>query len=103
MLLFILFFEFSAGPITWLYLSEICHEKAGSVATALANFLSLAVSIFTQKIVNGFTSNNANPENLGYLFIILGTVSLIGTLFMSFYMKETRGLSQEEREKLFVK
>jgi len=57
-LLFILFFEFSAGPITWLYLSEICHEKAASVATALGNLLSLAVSLFTLKIVSGFTSNN---------------------------------------------
>jgi len=103
LLLFILFFEFSAGPITWLYLSEICHEKAASVATALANFLSLAVSLFTLKIVSGFTSNKEHPEQLGLLFIILGVVSLVATLFMSVCMKETRGLSQEEREKLFVK
>jgi Na+/melibiose symporter-like transporter len=103
LLLFILFFEFSAGPITWLYLSEICHEKAASVATALANFMSLAVSIFTLKIVNGFTSNGKDPEQLGYLFIILGVVSLVATLFMFVFMKETRGLTQEERERLFVK
>jgi len=37
------------------------------------------------------------------LFIILGVISSVATLFFSVFMKETRGLSQEEREKLFVK
>ena len=32
-LLFVAFFEFSSGPIVWLYIAEICNDTAQSMAT----------------------------------------------------------------------
>ena len=44
-LLFISFFEFSSGPIVWLYNSEILQDKALALATFLSWSFSLAISI----------------------------------------------------------
>src|SRR6185312_14393831 len=38
MLLFVTLFEFSLGPITWIYMSEVMTEKGVSLGT-LANWL----------------------------------------------------------------
>lgn len=35
LILFIMAFEFTSGPITWLYMSEIMQDKATSFASAL--------------------------------------------------------------------
>ena len=32
-ILFVCTFEFGPGPIVWIYISEICNDKAASVAT----------------------------------------------------------------------
>ena len=50
-LLFICFFEFSSGPITWLYMAEILQDKALSIGAFLNWFISLAISIAIPLII----------------------------------------------------
>ena len=51
LMLFICAFEFSSGPIVWLYMAEIMQDKAVSVATVLGWIMNLLISLFTPMIV----------------------------------------------------
>ena len=84
---FIAIFEFSSGPITWLYMSEIMQDKAVSVATVLNWVMNLVISIITPKI--------ATEDTIPYIFISVGALTTLGTIFVFIFMKETRGLNKQ--------
>ena len=44
-LVFIAFFEFSSGPILWLYMAEIMADKAMGIATFISWSMSLVISV----------------------------------------------------------
>jgi len=85
---FIGIFECSSGPITWLYMSEIMQDKAVSIATVLNWLVNLVISIAIPYVVQAI-----GDDNIGYIFITVGGLTVLGTLFMACFMKETRGLS----------
>lgn len=87
-LLFIAFFEFSSGTIIWLYLAEIMQAKAIGIATFLNWTVNLAVSICVPYAVRAF--------HIGYIFLVLGVFTSIGTLIILFFMVETKGKTQAE-------
>ena len=82
MLLFICFFEFSSGPIVWLYMDEIMQDKAVSIGTFLNWFMSLVISISIPLLVK--------VMDIGYIFLFLGICTVLGTLFIIFLMEETK-------------
>ena len=82
-LLFIIFFEFSSGPILWLYLAEILQDKAQSIATFLNWSINLAISVSVPLMVKSFA--------IGYIFLGVGVITVFGVLFIIFFMKETKG------------
>lgn len=86
LLLFITFFEFSSGPIVWLYMSEIMRDKAVAIGTSLNWSLSLVISLSVPYIIKG--------SSAGTLFLIFGILTILGTLFIIFFMRETQGLNQ---------
>lgn len=92
-LLFIAFFEFSSGPITWLYMAEIMQDKAISIATSLNWFITLAISVGTPLIVRQY--------QIGFIFLFLFVFTVIATFFYIFFMKETKGKSQAEINAMF--
>ena len=92
-LLFICFFEFSSGPIVWLYMAEIMQDKAVSIGTFLNWFMSLVISISIPLLVK--------VMDIGYIFLFLGICTVVGTLFIIFFMEETKDKTQEEIDKLF--
>ena len=86
LMLFIVAFEFSSGPIVWLYMSEIMQDKSQSVATVLNWCMNLIISIICPKLVAAI-----GKEHIGYIFIACGGLTCIGTLFLVVFMKETMG------------
>ena len=50
-LAFISAFEFSAGPICWIYMAEIMHDKAMSIATVLALLIVFLLAVFPPLIM----------------------------------------------------
>ena len=92
-LLFIAFFEFSSGPIVWLYNAEIMQDKAVSIATFLNWFLSLVISVSIPLMIK--------VMQIGWIFLIFGVLTIIGTLIVIIFMKETRGKTQEEIDAMF--
>jgi len=85
LLLFVLFFEISSGPITWLYMAEIMHDKSLGIAVVMNWVVNLGIAIGTPYLVSA-----VGDDKVGYIFMVLGVITLLGTLFISIFMKETR-------------
>lgn len=92
-LLFIAFFEFSSGPIVWLYNAEIMRDKAVAIATFLNWFVSLIISVCIPFLVKKY--------DIGWIFLSFALFTLLGTIFIAIFMKETRGKTQAEIDELF--
>ena len=75
-LVFIILFEFSIGPILWTYMSETMTDKAVSLGT-LANWLfTILISLLVPTLINALG---------GYLFIIFGAFCFCCSLFSLFF------------------
>ena len=93
-LVFIILFEFSLGPIVWIYMSETMTEKGVSLGT-LANWIfTIIMALITPTLIEAIG---------GYLFIIFGGFCFVAGLFCLFIVKETKGLSNAEIAVLYVK
>ena len=92
-LLFIAFFEFSSGPIVWLYNAEIMRDKAVAIATFLNWFISLVISVCIPFLVKKF--------DIGWIFLSFAIFTALGSVFIAVFMRETRGKTQAEIDELF--
>jgi len=86
-MLFVCAFEFAPGPIVWLYMGEILNDKGISVAVFLNWTFTLIVGLFTPTIMKSMGN--------GPTFIMFGCFNICAALFIFFFMKETKGLSDE--------
>lgn len=94
--IFVCAFAAGPGPIVWLYISEICNDKATSVGTVANWFWTLIVGILSPYLLNDWLPN-------GKTWILIGSISTVGLLFIIFFMKETRGKTEEEVKNLYRK
>lgn len=93
-LVFVILFEFSIGPILWIYMSETMTEKGVSLGT-LANWIfTIIMALITPTLIEAIG---------GYLFIIFGGFCFACGVFCLFIVKETKGLSNAEVANLYVK
>ena len=83
---FLLIFEIGVGSIYWIYVAEVCNSKAVAVATANLYFWQLIVGLMTPPLMNRWLTD-------GKVFIVFGTASALGFVYVYFYMKETKGLN----------
>ena len=91
---FIVGFEIGVGPIVWLYLSEVCNDKASSVNTVVSWALTLIVSLTTPLL--------ASVLDDGQLWFLFGCSSLAGLIYAIAFIKETKGLSDAEIKALYL-
>ena len=89
---FIFAFEFGPGPIVWLYLSEICNDKATSVNTVVNWGWTLIISLTTPLLFDALN---------GTTWLIFGAISIVGFVFIILCMKESKGVSKEDVKKLY--
>lgn len=87
-------FGISLGPVVWLYLPEILPEKGVSIA-ALANWVFCGIIGFCFPIVN----KNIKIQGSFLIFLICCVLSF---LYVFFFVKETKGKSSEEIERMFT-
>jgi len=81
-MLFIVLFEFSLGPIPWLYMAEIMTDKGLSLAVLLNWIMTIVMAIATPFLISGS------------LFIVFGALCAVCGFFCLFLLKETKGLSE---------
>ena len=94
--LFLVCFECSSGPVTWLYMAEILQDKSFSIATVLNWVIKIIISFAIPMVLKVI-----GTENVGYIFLSTGILTFLSTLFIFFYMKETKGLSRNEIDKMY--
>lgn len=100
-ILFVIMFEFGHGNITWLYMSEVCNNKATSVGTVMNAFWTLTVSLVTPfGLQDGGEKSRWQAADL---WLVWATISFAGLLFLCLFMKETKGLSEKEVKRVYVK
>lgn len=92
-LCFVAFFEFSIGPILWLYAAEIMTESGMAAASLITWIVTIIFGLFTSKLFDALTAK-------GMYFTFTG-VDVVGLLFIIIFIKETRGRSKDEIQFLY--
>ena len=79
-------FEVGMGSVFWIYLAEVCNNKATACAVAYQYFWQIIIGLLVPPMMNKWLTD-------GKVFIIFGSGSTIGFVYMYFFAKETRGLT----------
>ncbi len=58
-MLFIMFFEFSLGPLVWVYLSEVMTEKGLSLGVGVNQILTVLIAYFTKDLIGLFAGTSS--------------------------------------------
>ena len=82
--LYIVIFELSLGPLTWIYLTEIMTDKGLSIGVAINLILTVTAVLLTPILFAQFG---------GSVFLVCSGFCLLCSLFCLFIMKETKDLS----------
>jgi hypothetical protein len=90
--IYIVVFELSLGPLTWIYLTEIMTEKGLSIGVAVNLILTVTIALITPTLVFKFG---------GFVFIACSGFCLLCALFCIFMVKETKGLSGKQIANLY--
>ena len=86
-------FGMSLGPITWIYLSQILSEPGVGFCTAI-NWLSTLIITLIFPTLSDYS--------LPLSFLIFASCCALGLVFLFTMVKETKGLTQVEIQRLFT-
>ena len=79
------------GPLIWVYLSEIMTEKGLSLGVVLNQVTTILIALFTKGLINAFGEGSLGS---GRLFVTCGGLTTGTALFVLFFVKETKGLTE---------
>lgn len=102
-LVFVLAFELSWGPIPWIYTAEILVDKSMSMSTVMNQMTNMLLTFVTPTLYQQITENGS-PKHIyksSYIFFAAGLLSLLGAIFVLIFMKETRNKTAKEIRELF--
>lgn len=92
---FIIMYAFGISPIPWLLSAELFPPEVKSIGSGGA----AAINWFIAFIVTKFYLNLKNSIGGDTTFYIFGLVSFLGTVFIYFYVPETKGKTLDEIQK----
>ena len=88
-------FVFAPGPITWIYMSEVMSYKGVAVATTLNWTCELIIGIISKPMLES--------EVIGdYVFAIFACTYTFATVVICMNLKETRGKTEDEVQRLYL-
>ena len=90
-IIFVLAFEWSWGPVVWMYNAEILNDKAFSLAVTFYWLMNMTVTVVAPTIQQAL-----DPSKAGLLFFGFGIFQFFATILATYKMKETRGLTPLE-------
>jgi SP family facilitated glucose transporter-like MFS transporter 1 len=100
LMLFIICFEFSLGPLLWIYMSEIMTDKGLSLGVGVNWITTCFIGFFTKSLIDAF---GGEDKGSGRLFLGCGGITALCGFFVLFVLKETKGLTDQEVANLYSK
>lgn len=94
--LYIIFFQGTLGPVTWLINSEIFPQQYRGIGTGITIF-----ALWIGNFVVGLLSPVLLEWNMSYTFYIFAACCAFGIVFVAMRVPETKGIPLEEVEKYF--
>ena len=93
--IFLIFYQFGAGPLPYVYLTDICGDTGMSVGV-----ISMWIWILVTTFVSPFLLMN---KNIGVVPTFVGEAifTVMGFLFCLLVLKETKSLTDQECKNLF--
>lgn len=95
MLLYMVTYVITNGPIIWLYVSEIVVDAALGVCLFVLWLVILLLSLFTSPLMDSFLKPTG-------VFLIFGLSSFFGAYYAWKHVKETSNLSDKEKKMLYI-
>ena len=93
MMVFLAVYQWTLGTYSWVYLPAVACDEGLSLGTAVLWLTVFVISLTTNSMFSGLGS-------AGTFFFFAGG-SLISALFFFIFLKETKGLSRDESQKLY--
>jgi len=93
---YLMLINMSLLPVGWIYLNEVSNSKGAAVATTVSWTLLMIVGFVTKPLFE-------HPTIGKYTFLIYAVVNSVMTILVGLGMKETKGLSEEEVRRLYVR
>jgi MFS family permease len=94
LVVFIISFAFSAGPVTWTVINEIYPNEIRGRAVAVATAVNWGAAF----LVSAFFLSLVHAIGQAYTFWLFAAFCVIGLLWVIAALPETRGRSLEEIE-----
>ncbi|KAJ7967350.1 Polyol transporter like [Quillaja saponaria] len=94
---YVAFFSIGAGPITWVYCSEIFPLKLRAQGTSMG----VVVNRVTSGVISMTFISLYNGITIGGAFFLFAGIAAVGWVFFFFMLPETRGKTLEEMEGSF--
>jgi len=94
-LLFLVIYQNSSGPIAWLYAAETTIDAALGIC-----IFTLWGTVFILSIVSPILMKDENLGEQGTFFLFAG-LSILGSLYCKTILIETKGLSDKDKKELF--
>lgn len=89
-LCFLVIYQIFNGPIIWLYLSEVAVDSALGIC-----FLTLWGSMMLLTLATPYLMDFLNPYGV---FLLFGSMCMVGGVFCQFMVRETHGLIDKEKK-----
>lgn len=87
-------FQMTLGPLAPLYAAEVCTDVALGAVMITEDVVVLIQDFVTPHLLN-------SPMTPAGVFFMFGAFSVIGFVFILFYVPETQGLSEGEKKEIF--
>lgn len=105
LLLFVVNFAYSSGPLTWVVISEVfpmrARGKGAGVATA-CNWLANYIIALIYPIIVGDGPEEEQRQNVGWTLVAFGAVVLVSFGYIYKFVPETHLKTLEEIERFFA-
>jgi MFS family permease len=88
MLLFVMFFESSLGPVLWIYCGDTLTDRGVGLAVAV-NWVGAI-------IITAFFGFYADFIGIGYSFLTFTGICFFGAFYVFVFIKETKGKTRDE-------
>lgn len=95
-LIFLIVYQNSSGPVAWLYATETTIDAAFGVCLLVLWGTVFVLSLVCPELMK---PDSLGPSNVFYLYAIL---SFIGSIFCGTILIETQGLTDKEKKLIFT-